>query len=291
MAEGGRKGVIWLLEGRYGRGWRRFAGELRQLLDAQIKTSGSKEIGGPSPVGLLLDASFPGVKSRRSFVEVLRPISGVEAGVACSSRSLDLFPVSPCFESKSDGVRACSVVDCSTMEGLPSSLVAAAGSVSSKKKRKGKFGIGGLMRLLGHFHLKLDLILARVNAKSIRRRKRVCVLGLDKTLGWAFGSVPEAGLEHLSVPDVKLGPNLDLASNTLTLGSSYGSATHPENPSALTLVSKDVLEPSVRSPASWQDFGLCPLPEVVLTSSLVELSLSPMRASGENVGFVGEGSA
>jgi hypothetical protein len=29
LAKGGHKGVIWLLEGWFGRGWRRFAGELR----------------------------------------------------------------------------------------------------------------------------------------------------------------------------------------------------------------------------------------------------------------------
>jgi hypothetical protein len=34
QAEGGRKGVIWLPKGRFGRGWRRFASELRQLLEA-----------------------------------------------------------------------------------------------------------------------------------------------------------------------------------------------------------------------------------------------------------------
>jgi hypothetical protein len=140
-------------------------------LEAQIKMSGLKEIGGPSPAGLLLDASFSGVKSRRLFVKVLQPISGVEAGIVCSSRSLDLFPVSSCFELKSDGVGARSVADCSAIEGLPSSLAVVAGSVSSKKKRKGKFGILGLMRLLGHFHLKLDRILAGVNAKSIKGGK------------------------------------------------------------------------------------------------------------------------
>jgi hypothetical protein len=35
-AEGGRKGVLWLPEGRFGWGWRRFAGELR-LLIASLK--------------------------------------------------------------------------------------------------------------------------------------------------------------------------------------------------------------------------------------------------------------
>ena len=34
LVEGGRKGVIWLPEGRFGRGWRRFAGELWHLLAA-----------------------------------------------------------------------------------------------------------------------------------------------------------------------------------------------------------------------------------------------------------------
>ena len=28
LAEGGRMGVIWLPKGRFGRGWRRFVGEL-----------------------------------------------------------------------------------------------------------------------------------------------------------------------------------------------------------------------------------------------------------------------
>jgi hypothetical protein len=31
-AEGGRKGVLWLLKGLFGRGWRRFASELRLML-------------------------------------------------------------------------------------------------------------------------------------------------------------------------------------------------------------------------------------------------------------------
>jgi hypothetical protein len=34
FAKGGRKGVIWLLEGWFGRGWQQFVGELRHLLAA-----------------------------------------------------------------------------------------------------------------------------------------------------------------------------------------------------------------------------------------------------------------
>jgi hypothetical protein len=39
FAEGGRKGAIWLPEGRNGRGWRRFAGELRHMLASPVSRS------------------------------------------------------------------------------------------------------------------------------------------------------------------------------------------------------------------------------------------------------------
>jgi hypothetical protein len=34
-AEGGRKGIIWLPEGKNGWGWRRFVGELRRMMEFQ----------------------------------------------------------------------------------------------------------------------------------------------------------------------------------------------------------------------------------------------------------------
>ena len=48
LAVGGRKGVIWLPEGRFGRGWRRFAGELRRLLEAQRLAVGLEKVGDSS---------------------------------------------------------------------------------------------------------------------------------------------------------------------------------------------------------------------------------------------------
>jgi hypothetical protein len=71
MAEGGRKGVIWLPEGRFRRGWRRFVGELRHLLLAQSKLPGSVEHGAASSAAPTLEAPFSGVISRRSFMDVL----------------------------------------------------------------------------------------------------------------------------------------------------------------------------------------------------------------------------
>ena len=48
MVEGGYKGVIWLPEGRFGRGRQRFAGELWLLLVAHSKLPGTAEHGDPS---------------------------------------------------------------------------------------------------------------------------------------------------------------------------------------------------------------------------------------------------
>jgi hypothetical protein len=137
-------------------------------------------------VEVLRDAPSLGVKSGRSFAQVLRSISGVEERAVYSSRSLDLFPVSSCFESGSNGEGLRSAMDYSELEGfLTRSLAAVAGSMCSmKKKKKGKIDSGGLMRLLGHIHLKLDRVLVRVTSKPTRRRKRVRGLGFaDIDLG------------------------------------------------------------------------------------------------------------
>jgi hypothetical protein len=77
--EGGRKGVLWIPEGRFGRGWRRFAGELRLMLispngksDAEVVESrlvSSSEI---SPLKLAGVRVREGCSKARSFVEVLQ---------------------------------------------------------------------------------------------------------------------------------------------------------------------------------------------------------------------------
>ena len=176
MVEGGYKGVIWLPEGRFGRGWQCFAGELRHLLAAESKYMA--EHGVPSSAGRLLDAPLSLVSSGgRSFVDVLRSTTGVEAKAVdfkvCCLRSLDLFPVSSCFESESDDLGLRFAVDCSALESLPTLLVAAAGSVRLRKKKKGKISISGLLRLLGQIQRKLDRVHAGVALKPNRRRKRV----------------------------------------------------------------------------------------------------------------------
>jgi hypothetical protein len=240
LAEGGRKGVIWLPEGHFGRGWRRFVGELRHLLAAQSKLLGTAEHGASSSAGPVLDAPFSGVVSRRSFVDVLRSFLGVEAIAVdfkgCFSRTLDLFPVSSCFDSEFDGLGVRSAMDCSMLESLSTPLAAAAGSMCLRKKKKGKLGITGLLRLLGQIQCKLDRVCVGLASKPNCKRKRVRFLGLTKSgVGWVFGLVLEVGLDKNSGsgqfsdpghnldsgqnldPELRLGSNLEFVSCSLSL--------------------------------------------------------------------------
>jgi hypothetical protein len=159
-AEGGRKGVIWLPEGRFGRGWRRFAGELRQLVAGQIKKTEKA-------------GSLPGVSLERSFVDVLRSTQGVKtkaSGLQVSSASpLDLFPAHSGFEMGSGGETR-SAVDCAALESSPGVQAAAAAGHEDSTKMKGIFGITELLRYLGLINAKLDRVIAELGS-----RPSVCV--------------------------------------------------------------------------------------------------------------------
>ena len=101
LAVGGRKGVIWLLEGRFRRGRRRFAGELRWLLEAQGLAVGLEEVG-DSTAKVVSSTSSPGIKPGRSYVQALRAILADEIR-ATPLRLLDLIPVSMRYESCTNG--------------------------------------------------------------------------------------------------------------------------------------------------------------------------------------------
>ena len=252
--------------------WWRFAGELRQL-----KLSGLAECGAPPLTRFLTEASSSSVIVGRSFVEAIRSTTSVEARVVvfkgCSSRSLDLFPVSSRFELGYDGVGLCSAVDCSTLESVPRYMVAVAGSVSTKKKKKGKFGIIGLMRLLGQFRLKLDRVLAGFALKPIRWRKRVRILGFRNfELGWVFGFVLGVGSsQNLDLGfDLGLNPGLDLdpVLNSFSVKPASVMMSRSVPSSVFNLVFEAVLSPKVSS--------LIPLSEILQNSSPVKLFLSPV---------------
>jgi hypothetical protein len=99
FAEGGRKGGLWLPEGRDGQGWRRFAAELRILLapsdsgpvESEMRPSPSSK----SALTKLVEAGVFGVCSKmRTFVEILKskPRSCGErlAGLSYEGRQLVL---------------------------------------------------------------------------------------------------------------------------------------------------------------------------------------------------------
>lgn len=153
-------------------------------------------------------------------MEVLRSTSRVvvkDVNVkVLSSSFLNLFSVSTCFETVSDGDELRSAVDCYALEGLPRTLAAASTSLSSRKK-KGPFGNHGLKRLLGQVQSKLDRVLTGLASKPKRRRKRFGILGLAFTAsGRDIGSGNEASSGHISVLDLGLDlvPDMGFVSNS-----------------------------------------------------------------------------
>jgi hypothetical protein len=77
-AEGGRKGVLWIPEGRFGRGWRLFADELRLMVTPDVGNSGLEELGTCSTLMHFGGADFEGRSKERSFAEVLQSKTRVE---------------------------------------------------------------------------------------------------------------------------------------------------------------------------------------------------------------------
>jgi hypothetical protein len=189
LAVGGRKGVIWLPEGRFGRGWRRFAGELRRLLEAQRLAVGAEKVGDSSVKAV--SGSSPGVDPKRSYVQALCATPAVEERAA-PLRFLDLFPVPTHYESRTVGEDLRVAVDCAAMEGFRPSSMEAAGSA-------GASGLGAeveeVKKLLGLLDFKLDRIITGLSLRPSRWRKKLRVLGLDFALDRETGPVIDENLD------------------------------------------------------------------------------------------------
>ena len=163
----------------------------------------------------------------------------------------------------------------------------------SSRKKKGKIGISGLLRLLGQIQRKLDRVHVGVALKPKCRRKRVRILGLTNYfLGWLSGLVFEAGSDQNSDlglyldpshslssgqyldsgqnsdPSSKLGSNLEFVSNSLPLEPVFAVASLLVPSLGLHLVFEAVLEPLVRSSLMGLDSGHGPSP-VEFSVSLV----------------------
>jgi hypothetical protein len=87
--------------GRFGRGWLRFAGELRRLLEAQQLAVGSEEAR-DSMAKVVRGSSSPGIDPKRLFMQALCA-SPTVIERANPMRLLDIFLVSKCFEARNEG--------------------------------------------------------------------------------------------------------------------------------------------------------------------------------------------
>jgi hypothetical protein len=220
LAVGGRKGVIWLPEGRFGNGWRRFAGELRRLLEAQRLAAGSEGVR-DSSAKVVSGSSTPGVDRKRSYVQALCVTPVVEEKVA-PLRDLDLFPVLSQYESRTIGEDLRVAVDCAALEGVRPCSMEAAGSAGVSDLG---VEVEGLKKLLGLLDLKLDRVITGLSLRPTRwRRKKFRVVGLDYAVVRKTGSVIDEnldlGLERCvgsgldqEVLDPGLDPGFDLASD------------------------------------------------------------------------------
>ena len=86
-AEGGCKGVLWLLKGCYGRGWRRFVGELRLLLASLEGKNGFVE------TESLLLLRMQTKQSKTAWVDAY-------AGGSQGCSFAEVLQSKPCFELK-----------------------------------------------------------------------------------------------------------------------------------------------------------------------------------------------
>jgi hypothetical protein len=73
FAKGGRKGGLWIPKGRDGRGWWRFALELRRFVDSSLSSAKSL------PTKLVEAGITAECSKNRSFVEVLQSKSRTRA--------------------------------------------------------------------------------------------------------------------------------------------------------------------------------------------------------------------
>jgi hypothetical protein len=181
-AEGGRKGVLWLPEGRFGRGWRRFAGELRLMLVPSNGKVGSKvseprlvsrvQLAPSKHAGVGVSA---GCTKERSFVEVLQ------------SKPRFVLEDQSHFEAEKGGVTQRFVEE----DGLDVSVLAA-GSVRKKGGNPVKVWVNQLLGFvsLGLGRVVIGLLDGLLNGPddiSVRKRLRAVLKVLKGSKGFGAG--------------------------------------------------------------------------------------------------------
>jgi hypothetical protein len=228
--EGGRKGVIWLPEGKNGWGWRCFVGELRRMMEFQGGKVGPIMSEFPSLPGKQLEVGVKapsGPLSGRSFVDMLQSkVGGLKRPSSCL---LNMIPMSANFEAKQGGVEPRSAMDCYVLEvqqipqkkflGAPlpvvQHLAVADLSASMEKMQEWvKLHLGLLRSELDQAFVGLaEGLVVRLDLTSNGRQNRATRLDLA---GLGVGS--STGLD----PDLDLGHNSDHGPDHL-FGTWFGS--------------------------------------------------------------------
>jgi hypothetical protein len=141
--EGGRKGVLWLSEGRFGCGWRRFAGELRLLI---VSLKGQSDV---KVVESRIAASTQNVSSKLAGV-------GVLAGRTKIRSFVEVLQSKPCLELK-DKARG-EAAKGGVVKQLAKEEARSATASASVRKTKASSVQGWVNRLVGLFQLGLGRV-------------------------------------------------------------------------------------------------------------------------------------
>jgi hypothetical protein len=151
--EGGRKGVIWIPECRFGRGWHRFAGELRLMLVSPNDKSGSE------------DAEFRRATSSQISSAMYAGV-GVHEGSPKARSSVEVLQLKPSFKRSRGEAEKSRAVKRPVVEETRSVVAA----VSVRKKR-GCSVQDWVSRLLGYFQKGLDRVWAALLEGLLYRPK------------------------------------------------------------------------------------------------------------------------
>jgi hypothetical protein len=200
-AEGGRKGVLWLPDCRFGRGWHHFAGELRLMVVPPGVTNGLEQTGSLS---LLMSAwidDSAGSSKERSFREVLQSKPRFEMK-GRSSLCMDILQVSSKDAVGTGGDDLQLVVDCFDLEYSGVAAGPAKMGPSSVKRR--------VEKLLGFFQLELGRVFVGLleglsegfDGLSFRKQVRVVLKGFG--LGLSYSPKPTGRLQCLRRPSCKM---------------------------------------------------------------------------------------
>jgi hypothetical protein len=279
-AEGGHKGVLWLPKGRFGWGWRRFAGELRLMLVPpngkiglevsetrtmpRLRIPLTKHAGGGVDAGCFKD---------RSFVEVLQSKSRLELE--------DRMRV----EAEKGGVKQRLAV-----EGVLESTALAAGSA---KRMGGNSVKGWVNHLLGLFHLGLGrvfigllegLLKGLINI-PVSKRIRAVLKFLNGSKGFGLGPSSMASSTRRAFGFCKFGLAFPLKSKRAMQTTRW---VRPPafKPSSLLLVYEDHLGASnavPSEPVRFAVYGSTPGGALLTDSELV--STSALLVAFADAGF------